>query len=507
MARLNMLADDLFTANRYRKRSRTTWTAWFICLLGLSAIAAVALFKLTPKPAFLAWMLYGIGMVAILFRPRYGLYLTLFFSLVGDSILLPWYPSFKNFSSRESIFFLSDSLIFSPLELCLLITLVSWLIRAIVTRQYSIKLGELFWPAAVFIIFILFGMLYGVARGGNLTIALWEARPIFYLFLMLVMVTNLIVQREHVNTLMWSIVSALVIEGMIGIYVFIFVFRQDLSSINSLTEHSAAIHMNTVFVLIVAAWLYKASVAKRFLLPLLVSFMALTYLLAQRRAAFVSLGLAFGLILILLFFENRRLFWQICIPMTFLGLVYFVIFWNSSSALALPVQAVKSVIAPSQASTEDQLSNIYRVLENLNTSFTIHAAPLTGVGFGNRFYIIVPMPDISNFSWWEYITHNSILWIWMKAGVFGFGALLYFIGNAVMLGTRNVLLMPQGDLRAFALVAVTYICMHFLYAYVDMSWDAQSMLYVGAMLGLINSMQSIAQTPIPAPAKRWPWQN
>jgi hypothetical protein len=90
--------------------------------------------------------------------------------------------------------------------------------------------------------------------------------------------------------------------------------------------------------------------------------------------------------------------------------------------------------------------------------------------------------------------------------VFGFGALLYLIGCAVMLGTRNVLLVQQGDLRAIALVAVTYICMHFLYAYVDMSWDAQSMLYVGAMLGLINIMESIALTPIPVPAKRWPWQ-
>jgi hypothetical protein len=94
----------------------------------------------------------------------------------------------------------------------------------------------------------------------------------------------------------------------------------------------------------------------------------------------------------------------------------------------------------------------------------------------------------------------------MKAGVFGFVALLYLIGYAVMLGTRNVLLMPNGELRAIALVAVTYICMHFLYAYVDMSWDAQSMLYVGTMLGLINIMESIARTPVAVPVKRWPWQ-
>lgn len=75
-----------------------------------------------------------------------------------------------------------------------------------------------------------------------------------------------------------------------------------------------------------------------------------------------------------------------------------------------------------------------------------------------------------------------------------------------MMGARNLGNMPKGDMRVIALVGVTYICMHFLYAYVDMSWDVQSMLYLGAMLGLINSMERIATAPILPPARRWPWQ-
>jgi hypothetical protein len=66
--------------------------------------------------------------------------------------------------------------------------------------------------------------------------------------------------------------------------------------------------------------------------------------------------------------------------------------------------------------------------------------------------------------------------------------------------------MPGGDLSAFALMATLYIVMHFIYAYVDISWEAQSMIYVGAMMGLINGMERIVAQPVPCPARRWPWQ-
>jgi O-antigen ligase len=131
---------------------------------------------------------------------------------------------------------------------------------------------------------------------------------------------------------------------------------------------------------------------------------------------------------------------------------------------------------------------------------------LTGVGFGNQFINAVPLPDISFFQWWQYMTHNSIIYIWMKAGFGGFLALLVLVGLAIMTGMRVLLRMPQGGLRAAALLAILYVAMHFVYAYVDLSWDSQSMLYVGAMLGLINVLEHLVAKPVPVPAKRWPWQ-
>ena len=68
------------------------------------------------------------------------------------------------------------------------------------------------------------------------------------------------------------------------------------------------------------------------------------------------------------------------------------------------------------------------MIENNNLEFTIHQKPLTGVGFGNKFFVIIPMADISFFTWWQYFPHNSVIWIWLKTGVGGFIAMFYFLG-------------------------------------------------------------------------------
>jgi hypothetical protein len=499
-------SNSILTARDLKQRTDIIWAGWLLFILGLSGMLGLFMYKFGPSPALIAWVIFVLGLIAILYKPRYGIYMIIFFSLVGDANMMPWYPFLKNFSSHESIFFLQDSLIFSPLEVYIVFTGLSWLIRGIVQRRFDFFKGELFWPAVVFMIFITLGLVYGLGRGGNYNIALWETRSIFYMFGMLVLASNLISRREHFNHLMWLAMIALFIEGIVGIVVYSTTYHGDLSGINSLTEHSAAIHMNTLFVFLIAAWMYHSSVPKRVILLLMTPVVLFTYVAADRRAAFISLAVAALLIFIMLFIENRKVFWLITPPLAVIGLLYCAAFWNGNGRLAAPVQAIKSVVDQSQASLEDQASNQYRVLENMNTSFTIHNAPLTGVGFGRMFYIIVQLPDISGFTWWQYITHNSVLWIWMNTGIFGFMALLYLIGTTIWLGARNVFRMPRGDLRAIALVAVLYIIMHFIYAYVDMSWDAQSMLYIGTMMGIINCMERVVAQPMPVPEKRWSWQ-
>ncbi len=493
---IDSFQDHLLFPTAIARARRNGWLTnlWLFALFGLTTLLALYFLLFGPNPAVIAWLLYCAGAALIVYQPRYGVYLIVFLALVGDGFLSIWYPFNKNFSSRESLMYLSDSLIISPMECYLVLTLAVWWIRGALQRNFRMISSWATNSAFVFLFFILFGLVYGIARGGSIVVALWESRPIFYLPLMLVLANNLFSNSKHINHLMWLIMLALFLEGLNGsIYYFVLV-KGDLGNLDAMGEHSAAIHLNTYFVYMLAVWLYKASPFKRFFLPLMLLPVLIMYLAAQRRAAFLTIAIALFLMAIILFKENRKLFLLIVPPLAVVAILYLGAFWNQSGALALPAQAVKSVIAEDQASLEDQLSNLYRILENVNAHFNIRNSPLTGIGFGQKLIFIVPLPDISFFVWWEYIIHNSIIWIWIKTGIGGFISLLFLVGLSIITGLRALMQLPSSDLSAVTLTGVLYIIMHFIYAYVDMSWDNQSMIYMGTMMGVLSVIFRIAPT-------------
>jgi O-antigen ligase len=232
----------------------------------------------------------------------------------------------------------------------------------------------------------------------------------------------------------------------------------------------------------------------------------LTIVAAQRRSGFVALLIAFLLLTIILFIERRTAFWLLVPPAAVLGLAYIGIFWNSSSPIGGPAQAVKSVIAEDQADAHDRSSNDYRKIENYNSRFTIRQEPLTGVGFGNKFYVVIPLPDISFFIWWEYMPHNSVIYIWIKSGIGGFMALLMLVGQSIVIGIRATMRVTNPHLKAISLTATLFIVIHFIYAYVDISWEAQGMILLGIMLGILNCIESVVTADSPTLKRRWPWQ-
>jgi hypothetical protein len=129
-----------------------------------------------------------------------------------------------------------------------------------------------------------------------------------------------------------------------------------------------------------------------------------------------------------------------------------------------------------------------------------------GLGFGQKFFIVYPLPDISFFEWWQYITHNAVMWMWMQTGPWGFISMLTLFGMSLYVGARSVVTMPSPMLRNAALTFTLYLISHFIYTYVDMAWDTQSMVYVGTAIGVLSVLPRIAAEPQLVPAPRWPWQ-
>lgn len=495
------------TVTYHLQRQTLQRRLWLLALLGLATVTALLMAVVGPTPLPIGAGLFLATVAVIYYQPRYGVYFILFFSLLGDSVLLYSYPFTKNLSSVESLLYVHGALIFSPLELYLVLTLMIWLGKGLMRRKLHFQMGPLFWPAMIFMLLQVGGLVYGLGTGGNVNVALWESRAIFYMPILLILVSNLIVQRAHVMQLTWTIMLALFIEGIVGIIVFMTRHHGSLAGVESITEHSAAIHMNSLFVLLLASWLFGAGPAKRFWLLLMMPPVLLTYIITQRRAAFVGLGIVLFIMTVIFHRLHRRLFWTVMPIIAVVGALYLVTFWNSNSALGFMASAVKSIVAP-EAGGADESSNLYRDLENINIAGTIYDNPLTGVGYGQKFHILVPMPDISFFVWWEYIVHNSVFWIWLKSGLFGFMVLLFLAGYSVMRGAATVWQMPDGDLRAVAFTIVAYLLMHYVYAYVDMSWDGQSLLYMGTAFGLIGVLERLIKPPQPAVAtNRLPRRN
>ncbi|MFV9503988.1 MAG: O-antigen ligase family protein [Oscillochloridaceae bacterium umkhey_bin13] len=489
--------------NEQIRQGRWYLALWYLAGFGLTVLVALGMLLLGPGPQAIGWAVFVIAVSAIIYNPRYGIYILVGFGLAADGLLNPWFPTMKNFSSAESLLFLSRAFVFNTTEFLIALITASWLVRVIMTRKFDLVLGKLVVPAMVFMALMGAGFLNGVLTGGDFSIALWSSRTIFYYPMMVFLTSQLIRKQAHVMPIFWAAAFGLTFDAIYGFNFVVFTLNWDIHTVLRIAEHSHSIHLNTMFVLFGVLFYFRASPRLRWYLLLVLPFMLISYYGNQRRASYVALGVAIILFALLLQWYNRRIFWTVVPPLAAIFLAYLMIFWDSSGGVAWAAAQVRSVISPVEGS-EDESSSIYREIENVNNLFTMRQAPLTGVGFGNKFFIIAPMADISFFEWWEYIVHNSVIWIWMMGGFFGFFSLLFLWGSTIMLGMRNMFTLPYGIMRALAFVAVSYVMMHAVYAYVDMSWDGQSMVYLGVMTGLINIFDRIELTP--RPPQRWPWQ-
>jgi O-Antigen ligase len=269
----------------------------------------------------------------------------------------------------------------------------------------------------------------------------------------------------------------------------------------------SSIFIDAAIIFAIAVWVFRCSWKSRLIFTTALPILLFTLFANQRRASFLTLIIALILVAVVIFRERRVAFYLIVPALSIIMIAYIAAFWNSTAPAGMPARAIRSVVDPTGGNARDHSSNLYRLFENINSMATIKSAPLTGVGFGNKFLIVVSMADISHFVWWQYITHNSIMWIWMKTGLGGISTLFFLIGYSLMQGTRITWHMPSDEMGAIALTATLAILMHFMYAYVDISWVVQSMIFVGGAMGVLGVIEKVVVTGSPPSPLRWPWQS
>jgi O-antigen ligase len=476
-------------------KDRHRWWGVFGIMIGFVLVTGLIAMQTAPKPFSIAFVVLVLTCAAAFLRPTIGIYLIVFLTLIGDIATTPWWPFTKNMSSRESIFYVADSLSINPLEVLLVVTTAAWLSRRLEDPLWRFKRGALFWPVVAFGAFVFFGLARGIGTGGDRIIGLFEARPLVYIPLVYILLTNLLTTRAQYRRLVVMALVAVSIQSIFSLLYYRGLDRSAQENLESLSEHSATIHMNAMFVFLLAVYLFKCSASLRWVATVCVIPVFYAYALSQRRAAMVALFIGVLVLVVVLYFRRRRAFWFFVPTAIMISLGYIVATWNAGGAVGLPAQAVKTVLFPDQLGADDASSDLYRKTEAFNLWFTIQQNKVAGVGFGQKFLHPLPLPDISFFEFWEYLPHNAVLWIWLKMGFLGFVSMLFLFARAVQHGTRSVLSVRLPEHAAVVSVGLSYVLMFIVFAWVDIAWDVRSTVFLAVAFALCGDFRLAADEP------------
>ena len=236
-----VFAPTQLTVAAQVRRQRFASTVCFATICAVTVVVAGICAITSDSWAALAFSLLILTASLIAWRPRLGLFFIAFFAVAGDAETMPWYPFTKNLSSAESVMFLADAAIFSPLEICIGVTYVAWIAHQIASHRRGFEKGAMFLPVMAFTGFVVTGMARGLSSGGDRTAALYEARALFYLPALYVLATNLLTHKRHYQVIFGAIIAGITVNALFALESFLTLSQQEKLRLDSLGEHGASL--------------------------------------------------------------------------------------------------------------------------------------------------------------------------------------------------------------------------------------------------------------------------
>ena len=328
------------------RRDRGRFWAVYGALITFVLITAAIAVSTAPGAFSIAFAVLVLASVACFVRPTIGVYVIVTLTLIGDTVTTSWWPFTKNLSSRESIFYVHDSIPINPLEILLVVTTISWLLERLDDPTWRFKRGGLLAPLLVFSGTVLFAILRTVGTGADKRIAFFEARPLLYVGVVYLLITNLLTTRQQYVRLLFLASTAISIQSIFSLVYYQQLPPDERENLESLSEHSATVLMDMLLVFLLAVLMFKCSRWMRWAVALMAPPVVYAYLLSQRRAAMVAMFIGVTTLVIILYHRRRRAFWFFTPATVVLGLGFVLATWNATGALGLPATAVKSVLVP-----------------------------------------------------------------------------------------------------------------------------------------------------------------
>jgi hypothetical protein len=471
-------------ASEPRSRPLATASLRALAVLAVSLLGA-ALLALLQQYALLVFG--GVALLAlVIWRPRYGLYLVVLSALAfeptqSDLLMLPGYAAQSDIKSLAHLSFLP----FTPIEALTVLTLLVMFGHMAAQRRLP-RSGQLSGGIWLFLLLIGLSTTYGISRGGDATVALWEVRCLVVGGAIALLIPELLHERRHVDTLIALITGgAVFLAGDVLLRHYTTLRHASVEDLVLAYAHDTPIVFNVAIVLLLARLIWPASRGQRWAALLLIPLLLFAELVTERRAGLVALDVALMIVALLIMRLRGRLFVVVVLPLALIYCGYLGVFWNSTSSLGQPARAVRSISSPDQ---RDASSNDYRVLEAVDIRLNIRAAPLTGLGFGKPFTFYIPLPDLSFWVFWHYMTHNSFLWVWMTMGPIGFIVFLTVLGATLLRGVQLTRLASHSRAAPTVIALSCAIVMILVFAYVDVALTSVRICaLLGVAMGVIGA--------------------
>jgi hypothetical protein len=413
----------------------------------------------------------------------------LFISQSPDAIVEK-VPFFMNLNSIVQTYAHVDfkALPINLVEILLGIAAVFAGLRAAFNHQNKVHLGPLFWPIAAYICFVILGWVNGMATGGDFKISLQEVRPQFYFFIAYLMAVNVVRTPAHLQRAYWIAVLGIGLKGIIYTVRRFTVFANMPVPEQGVGSHEEAFFFDCFEMLLMVLSFCKIHKHLRTVMWLLIPFVVLGNLATNRRAGTAAITIVIPILMLVVHRalpERRKLITVAGIAMAILFPIYYFSFKNSDSMLGQPARAISSQFSPTD---RDASSNEYRDAENADLYATIKLAPLHGYGYGKRMLHVVPIADISNaYEWWDIMTHNQVLWIWMRLGTFGMLSFWMMVGAIIIRACWNVRSPTASvETKAASIFGMLVICMLMFFGLLDLQFsNYRDMLFGGFWTGIL----------------------
>jgi len=391
--------------------------------------------------------------------------------------LIPWW---RNLSSSGIA-----PLPFSPAELMVVVAGAMWCVRALGSERFHMHSSPVLRSYGVHLIFVVAGLVLGIATGGNVTVALWEVRAPVLFGAVLLLALNLLRTPRHIDALSWLILLGSGLKGVQGTWRYVVTLDRSISY-NNLLEHEEALFFPAFYLFLLLLFIFKGSRWQKRVGVCCLPFVLLADFANQRRASTAALVLALAALAVIVFVVLRQRRRRIVGAMLVASIVlagYVGVYWNSGSRLAQPIRAIKSQFMPN---SRDESSDLYRELENRGLMWQIKANPVLGQGYGHEMPLLPGMWDARDVSpFMLYMPHNSILWVWWRTGLAGFTCFLLTIGVAIARNCQLARGTNEPRLQRWAIFAVLTTIMWTMLGFLDQGvLLSREVVYVAVLLAV-----------------------